>query len=298
MKAGLFARSAHQHRFAGRPRGGALHFLCVGLLVLLGLGITQISTAAADGLKTFRIEEQSLSAALNEFATQSDRQILFSADIVRAKKARAIKGNMEPEAALRLLLKGTGLTFRVTADRTILVEAAAGGDTASLPVPAESVRLAQAGGMPNAETSGAGDEGAPKGQASSEPTGEVTVTGSRIVRRDYTANTPITTMSSGAIDSTGAVTLEGALDELPQFGVGSGATTTGFFASGQASLNLRGLGSARNLVWCCLTEGACSPPVPIRVSTSTRSRGRSSRMSRSSRAGHPRCMDPMPWLAW
>jgi iron complex outermembrane recepter protein len=76
----------------------------------------------------------------------------------------------------------------------------------------------------------------------------ITVTGSRIAERDHVANTPITTMDSGAIDSTGAVTLEGALSALPQFGVGSGSTTTGFFASGQASLNLRGLGPARNLV--------------------------------------------------
>jgi outer membrane receptor protein involved in Fe transport len=76
----------------------------------------------------------------------------------------------------------------------------------------------------------------------------ITVTGSRIVERDRVANTPITTMSSDTIDSTGAVSLESALSELPQFGVGSGTTTTGFFASGQASLNLRGLGPSRNLV--------------------------------------------------
>ncbi|HMA00323.1 MAG TPA: TonB-dependent receptor [Steroidobacteraceae bacterium] len=76
----------------------------------------------------------------------------------------------------------------------------------------------------------------------------ITVTGSRIVERDHVANTPITTMNSDAIDSTGAVSLETALAQLPQFGVGSGTTTTGFFASGQASLNLRGLGPSRNLV--------------------------------------------------
>lgn len=76
----------------------------------------------------------------------------------------------------------------------------------------------------------------------------ITVTGSRISERDHVANTPITTMSSDSIDSTGAVSLESALSELPQFGVGSGTTTTGFFASGQASLNLRGLGPSRNLV--------------------------------------------------
>lgn len=84
--------------------------------------------------------------------------------------------------------------------------------------------------------------------AQSSDLAPITVTGSRISERDHVANTPITTMNSASIDSTGAVTLEGALSTLPQFGVGSGSTTTGFFASGQASLNLRGLGPARNLV--------------------------------------------------
>ncbi len=83
---------------------------------------------------------------------------------------------------------------------------------------------------------------------SEEPLAEIIVTGSRISQRDFTANSPITTVSLQAIQSTGAVTLESALSTFPQFTVGSGPTTTGFFASGQATLNLRGLGSARNLV--------------------------------------------------
>ncbi len=77
---------------------------------------------------------------------------------------------------------------------------------------------------------------------------QVVVTGSRIATRDFLANSPITTLSVATIDSTGAVTLEGALDTLPQFTVGSGATTTGFYANGMATVNLRGLGSTRNLV--------------------------------------------------
>ena len=85
--------------------------------------------------------------------------------------------------------------------------------------------------------------------ASDEETpAEVTVTGSRIVQRDYTANSPIATVSGDVIASTGATTLESALSQFPQFSVGSGPTTTGFFATGQASLNLRGLGPSRNLV--------------------------------------------------
>src|SRR6266704_2252988 len=121
--------------FENRPPGFALRPILACLLLFLGMA-ARISVAAADGVKTFNIERQTLASALNEFAVQSDRQILFSTDIVRAKQERAIKGQLEPEAALRLLLKGTGLRFRVTSDNTILVEAASGGDTADLPVPA------------------------------------------------------------------------------------------------------------------------------------------------------------------
>lgn len=76
----------------------------------------------------------------------------------------------------------------------------------------------------------------------------VVVTGSRITSRDYTASSPIATVSDEAITRTGAITLESALASLPQFTVGSGATTTGYYAGGIATVNLRGLGSVRNLV--------------------------------------------------
>jgi TonB-dependent receptor len=114
------------------------------LALLLAL-CSQASIAAADDLKAFDIERQSLAAALNQFAAQSDRQILFSTEAVASKRTRGIKGELEPEVALRELLDGTGLTYRVTADQTILVENLRSGGTANVPVPA-SIHLAEAGG--------------------------------------------------------------------------------------------------------------------------------------------------------
>lgn len=77
----------------------------------------------------------------------------------------------------------------------------------------------------------------------------VVVTGSRIATQVGTvAASPITTLSEEGLDNTGATTLETALAALPQFGIGSGSTSTGYSASGMASVNLRGLGYARNLV--------------------------------------------------
>ena len=248
MKSTALHGKGSKHNLRGADRSKPGKGLCaIAAAVLFFLG-TQSSVALAGGLKLFNIEQQSLSTALNEFARQSDRQILFSTDVANAKRTRGIKGELEPEAALRQLLKGTGLTFRVTADDTILVESAHSGDTANVPTPASSVRLAQIGSAQSTSTSSYTDQNSREDSGQRNQVAEVTVTGSRIVQRDYTANSPITTMNSAALDSTGAVTLEGALSSLPQFGVGSGATTTGFFASGQASLNLRGLGPARNLI--------------------------------------------------
>jgi hypothetical protein len=181
MKVSLFDKSR------SRLPGTGLHWILAAALLFLGLA-ARTSVAAADGVKTFNIERQTLSSALNEFARQSDRQILFSTEIVRSKQARSIKGQLEPEAALRLLLKGTGLKFRVTSDNTILVEVASGGDTADLPVPADRVRLVQVGGTSSAASANAAEQTSSEDNPGRESLGEVTVTGSRIVQQ--TQSTP------------------------------------------------------------------------------------------------------------
>lgn len=76
----------------------------------------------------------------------------------------------------------------------------------------------------------------------------VTVTGSRIARLDYESSSPLTTVSDETIESTGASTVEEALNQLPQLGLGANKTNAGFGGTGQATLNLRGLGAQRNLV--------------------------------------------------
>lgn len=77
---------------------------------------------------------------------------------------------------------------------------------------------------------------------------EVVVTGSRITRRDYVSPSPIVTTSVAAIEDSGAVNIDDALKQLPQFTPGQGATTNVLGGGGRATLNLRGLGEQRNLV--------------------------------------------------
>jgi iron complex outermembrane receptor protein len=78
--------------------------------------------------------------------------------------------------------------------------------------------------------------------------GEIVVTGSRIPRRDYEANTPIVTVGSDAIKQTGEVSLEMALQQLPQFMPDMNANDPLLSNGGRAQVDLRGLGANRTLV--------------------------------------------------
>jgi iron complex outermembrane recepter protein len=93
---------------------------------------------------------------------------------------------------------------------------------------------------------------------------EVTVTGSRIPRRDFTANAPITTISEAMFDETGSIGVETILNQLPQFtpAVTQFATfdveNTATNTVGASTVSLRGLGPNRNLV---LINGRRAMPV-------------------------------------
>ena len=101
------------------------------------------------------------------------------------------------------------------------------------------------------------------GALAQEPIEEVTVTGSRIVRRDLTAPSPILTVTSENIVNTTSTGVETVLNQLPQFvpagtqfggGIQNGATNS----PGAATLNMRGMGTNRNLV---LIDGRRAQPV-------------------------------------
>ena len=98
---------------------------------------------------------------------------------------------------------------------------------------------------------------------------EITVTGSRIVRRDYEANSPLQTVDRDAFEKQNSIALETVLNELPQFvPAAQGLTqlqdqsqmTDNFttLTAGASTISLRGLGSNRNLV---LLDGYRAVPI-------------------------------------
>lgn len=77
---------------------------------------------------------------------------------------------------------------------------------------------------------------------------EIVVTGSLITNKNYVSSSPIVTTSVEQIKQTGSVSIEGALNQLPQFQPAGTAGTGGQGTGGHATLNLHGLGANRNLV--------------------------------------------------
>lgn len=72
---------------------------------------------------------------------------------------------------------------------------------------------------------------------------EVVVTGSLITKSNYVSSSPIVSTSADELQATGAVTVEAALTQLPDF-----APSTTANSAGPSVINLHALGSNRNLV--------------------------------------------------
>jgi len=77
---------------------------------------------------------------------------------------------------------------------------------------------------------------------------EITVTGSRIAKRDAIAESPIFTVDQEALEVSGYVTLDHYLNTLPQITPNISSQSNNPSSGGRAFIDLRGLGPNRNLV--------------------------------------------------
>ncbi len=77
---------------------------------------------------------------------------------------------------------------------------------------------------------------------------KVEITGSRIMRFDAIAESPMVTVTSEQIQQSGVVTVEQLLNNLPQVTPGVSSQSNNPSSNGRAFIDLRGLGAGRNLV--------------------------------------------------
>lgn len=90
----------------------------------IGVAIaTSVPAAAQSVVQSYDIASQDLSSALRHFSRISDREVLFSQDLVLGKKSPGVRGKHTAEQALHILLRGTGLKATVTASGPLLISA-------------------------------------------------------------------------------------------------------------------------------------------------------------------------------
>ena len=202
--------------------------------------------AQTDKPVTFDITSTDLGQALNQFAQQSNRQIMFVADILAGRRAMPLHGQYLPEEALDTLLSGSGLTYKVTPDNAIVVSQPVSPTRPLTGAPsANPIKAAAAAAAKKAETAVSRSEVI-------LPIEEVIVTGSRIVREGYESPTPLSVISNEAISNSASPSIMSVLGSIPAMtGNATNGTNQASFAAalvGLNSLNLRSLGSNRVLV--------------------------------------------------
>jgi iron complex outermembrane receptor protein len=219
-----------------------------------------VQAYVSNALHAGPIAPQSLSAALDEFATRTKLQVVYRSNVAASVKTKGTAANLSPEETLEQLLQGTGLRYEFINERTIAIRPAVDERIQSA-VSAKSrqngsMRVAQAGETDDAtsERPDIGTEDAGRVEGKGNTLEEVVVTGSHI-RGAQNLSSPIVSVERSDIERGGFSTTEQLVRSLPQnlsniseATVGSLNGSPGVVGYEGAGINLRGLGGDSTLV--------------------------------------------------
>lgn len=226
----------------------------IGGVSVVAMAMCLVAAPVAAQARDFDIPAGDLSRALNAFARQANREIIFSSAMVAGKRSRGARGTLEPRAALQLLLQGTGL--RAEGDAVLTLRptgavhpvAARREPTSFQTAPAPAVRTGVAADEDMSEPQAV--PAATQQETVAAPSEELIVTGSRIVRDGYQAPTPTTVLSVEDIQERNPTNIADYITQLPSMGTGNTPRTTTLFANatgGANQLSARDLGVTRTL---------------------------------------------------
>lgn len=108
--------------------------LMIALIAFIVFGKVSADSTA----RQYHIPAQPLNSALMRFASDSNLELLYTADKLRAFKTGGLEGNMTPAQALSRLLQGSGMSYRFVDANTVTIESPSGNliktaDTADNP---------------------------------------------------------------------------------------------------------------------------------------------------------------------
>jgi iron complex outermembrane recepter protein len=199
-------------------------------------------TVQADAQVTvkFNLPSQTLAESLRAVASQTQTNILFDRVLVHGLMAQALDAQLNLDQAMRRLLAGTGLTYRKTDEKTVVIVVAdktgdpsTTHDTASPSRPAPTQHLASTAGSTantiDAQSSMAKDKDATRLE-------EITVTARRREENLYAVPVAVTALSPGDIRARGIQTAEDLQNYIPSLNVSSSVTRDDY------TFSLRGMG--------------------------------------------------------
>jgi outer membrane receptor protein involved in Fe transport len=206
---------------------------------------TPAIAVAQEATSWFDIPSQDLGSALRSFGKSARVPVSFSGDLIRGKRSQSVKGSYPTDAALRLMLEQTGLTFRRGQQGVLFVE------------PDQAKRARAPSLVRTSVSQVAATDQAPmpvvlaQAEPADAPEEEIRVTATRIIRDGYSAPTPQTVFGEEDLQRAGQINAFTALNQLPSLAGSNSTQTFGTTQStgtgGLSTLNLRGLGANRTL---------------------------------------------------
>jgi len=217
------------------PHEGGIMIRTLAAALATTTCLVALATPAAAQTRDFNIPAGALRTALDTFARQSGRQVIYRGDEVRSTRSPGVRGARSAEDALDAILAGTG--FRAQKDSS------------------GAFAVAKVGNAPAAAT--AGTTGAGEAQPIESGAEEIVVTGTNIAGQRPVGST-IRTIASKEIARSGYTTTEQLVQSIPENfrGGSAGASSDAQFSSGSLSgfnttygtgLNLHALGANATL---------------------------------------------------
>src|SRR3546814_16986186 len=71
--------------------------------------------------QAFNIPRGKLKNAIDAYARQTGRQVIYKADEIANAHSRGVRGNISPDEALAKLLQGTGFSYRTDSSGSIAI---------------------------------------------------------------------------------------------------------------------------------------------------------------------------------
>jgi iron complex outermembrane recepter protein len=231
------------------PQEGGIMIRALATPLATTACIVALAAPAAAQTREFNIPAGSLRAALDRFARQSGRQVIYRGDEVRSAKSPGVRGARTADDALEALLAGTGFAAKKDSSGAFAVV-----KVGNAPAVAETT-----------VSSGQGDAGS---AAAESERADIVVTGTHISGVSNQSS-PLIQLTQKDIERGGFTTTSELVRSIPQnlsavtpFANLGGQTAPGAARNGSAgsAIDLRGLGASSTLILLNGHRLPASPP--------------------------------------